>query len=80
MCSTTREDNYEYYDMEDEEIAQCRFTWNWELDDTSNVYAPAGPFPNEKTASCDEPGDHSITLFQYPSSSYSIYFNESVAV
>ena len=81
MCSTTRQDNYEYYDMEDEkEIAQCRFTWNWEMDDTSNVYATAGPFPNESTESCDEPGDHSITLFQYPSSSYSICFNESVAL
>ena len=81
MCSTTRQDNYEYYNMEDEkEIAQCRFTWNWEMDDTSNVYAPAGPFPNESTESCDEPGDHSITLFQYPSSSYSICFNESVAL
>ena len=49
-CSTTNSDNYWYYDMNDEkEIAQCRFTWNWEMSDTINMYAPAGPFPNDKT-------------------------------
>ena len=53
MCSTTHQDNYWYYDMEDEkEIAQCRFTWNWEMGDTINVYAPAGPFPNDSTEAC----------------------------
>ena len=81
MCSTTRQDNYEYYDMTNQnETAQCRFTWNWEVGDTINVYAPAGPFPNERTESCDEPGDHSIYLFQYPSPSYSICLNESFAL
>ncbi|KAM7453314.1 hypothetical protein BLSTO_05941 [Blastocystis sp. subtype 1] len=31
MCYTV-EDSYTYYDLNDEkEIAQCRFTWNWEL-------------------------------------------------
>ena len=31
MCGSVS-DNYSYYDLEDEnEIAQCRFTWNWEL-------------------------------------------------
>ena len=53
MCSTTNADNYWYYDMMNEkEIAQCRFTWNWEMGDTINVYAPAGPFPNDSTEAC----------------------------
>jgi len=53
MCSTTDADNYWYYDMNDEkEVAQCRFTWNWEMDDTVNVYAPSGPFPNDSTEKC----------------------------
>ena len=31
MCHEV-DDSYSYYDLEDEnEIAQCRFTWNWEL-------------------------------------------------
>ncbi|KAK8818980.1 hypothetical protein WA538_001560 [Blastocystis sp. DL] len=38
--------------MNDDEIAQCRFTWNWEMGDTINVYAPAGPFPNDSTEAC----------------------------
>ena len=46
MCGTTGE-HYYYYDLEDEaERAQCRFTWNWELKDSINQYASAGPFPN----------------------------------
>ncbi|KAK8794878.1 hypothetical protein WA588_003735 [Blastocystis sp. NMH] len=54
MCSTTHRDNYWYYDMEDEkEIAQCRFNWNWEMGDTVYVYAPAGPFPNDRTDVCN---------------------------
>ena len=53
MCSTTDADNYWYYDMNDEkEVAQCRFTWNWEMGDTINVYAPTGPFPNDSTENC----------------------------
>ena len=55
MCSTTNADNYWYYDMEDEkEVAQCRFTWDWEMGDTVNVYAPAGPFPNDNTDPCED--------------------------
>ena len=54
MCSTTNADNYWYYDMEDEkEIAQCRFTWDWEMGDTVNVYASSGPFPNDNTENCE---------------------------
>ena len=54
MCSTTNADNYWYYDMNDEkEVAQCRFTWDWEMGDTVNVYAPAGPFPNDNTENCE---------------------------
>ena len=50
MCSTSSADNYWYYDMmNDDEMAQFRFTWNWEMSDTINVYAPAGPFSNNKT-------------------------------
>ena len=46
MCGTTGE-HYYYYDLEDEaEIAQCRFTWNWELKDGSRRYGSQGPFPN----------------------------------
>ena len=53
MCSTTSRYNYWYYDMmNDDEIAQCRFTWNWEMSDTINVYAPAGPFSNDSTEAC----------------------------
>ena len=54
MCSTTNQDNYWYYDMEDEkEVTQCRFNWNWEMGDTVDVYAPAGPFPNDRTDVCN---------------------------
>ena len=53
MCSTSVADNYWYYDMmNDDEIAQCRFTWNWEMGDTINVYAPSRPFPNDSTEAC----------------------------
>ena len=54
MCSTTNADNYWYYDMTDSmEVAQCRFTWNWEVSDDSNVYASVGPFPNDNTNPCN---------------------------
>ena len=34
MCSASNPDNYSYYDRDDEkEMAQCRFTWNWEMGD-----------------------------------------------
>ena len=54
MCSTTNADNYWYYDMTDSrEVTQCRFTWNWEVNDNSIVYASVGPFPNDDTEHCD---------------------------
>ena len=54
MCSTTDADNYWYYDMTDSrEVTQCRFTWNWEVNDNSIVYASVGPFPNDDTEHCD---------------------------
>ena len=32
MCSATDPDNYAYYDRDDEkEMAQCGFTWNWDM-------------------------------------------------
>ena len=34
MCSATDPDNYAYYDRDDaKEMAQCGFTWNWEMSD-----------------------------------------------
>ena len=54
MCSTTDADNYWYYNMTDSrEVTQCRFTWNWEVNDNSIVYASVGPFPNDDTEYCD---------------------------
>ena len=54
MCSTTNADNYWYYDMTDSrEVTQCRFTWNWEVNDDTSVYASVGPFPNDDTEYCD---------------------------
>ena len=54
MCSTTNADNYWYYDMTDaREVTQCRFTWNWEMNDVTNVYASVGPFPNYDTEYCN---------------------------
>ena len=56
MCygvSTTSNPNYEYYNMTNpSEIAQCRFTWNWELFDENSRYA-TGPYPNNDSISCD---------------------------
>jgi len=52
MCSDSRE-NLWYYDMySEQEKAQCRFTWNWEVNEPSVVYSPVGPFPNVNTAHC----------------------------
>ena len=35
MCSTTYENNFGYYDRSDEkEVIQCRFNWNWEMDNS----------------------------------------------
>ena len=50
MCSTGYTDNYKYYDMNNEkDVGKCRYTWNWEMDDVVNVYAPSGPYPNDGT-------------------------------
>ena len=38
---------------DDKEVNQCRFTWNWEMDDRLNTYAPPGPYPNENTEPCE---------------------------
>ena len=45
--------NLGYYDMySEQEKAQCRFTWNWEVNEPSVVYSPDGPFPNVNTDHC----------------------------
>ena len=36
----------------EQEKAQCRFTWNWEVNEPSVVYSPDGPFPNVNTVHC----------------------------
>ena len=52
MCSTTNSKNLWYYDMTDEmDTKQCRFTWNWEMGNTLDTYAP-GPYPNDNTDPC----------------------------
>ena len=53
MFSTTNSDNLRYYDMsDDKEVNQCRFTWNWEMDDRLNTYGD-DPYPNENTEPCN---------------------------
>ena len=53
LCSTINTDNLEYYDMSNnQEVNQCRFTWNWEMGDTFNTYGD-GPYPNDETELCD---------------------------
>ena len=56
MCSDTIANNYWYYDMTNEmDVAQCRFTWNWEISTYMvSTYAPPGPYPNEGTLPCTE--------------------------
>ena len=50
---TTLNPNYWYYDMTNPaEVAQCRFSWNWELFDESSRYA-IGPYPNRNTPYCE---------------------------
>ena len=52
MCSDLSW-SYWYYDMySEQEKAQCRFTWNWEMNEPSVVYSPVGPFPNVNTVHC----------------------------
>ena len=46
MCGEP-EKSYLYYDLTDEdEIAQCRFTWHWELKNGNRMYGNKGPFPD----------------------------------
>ena len=46
MCGSTNS-SYSYYDLNDErEIAQCRFTWHWELKKGYRQYGDKGPFPS----------------------------------
>ena len=53
MCKTGDNTNYWYYDMNDEkEIAQCRYTWNWEYL-VNPKYSTAGPYPNDQTKECE---------------------------
>ena len=55
MCSTSNSNNYQYYNMTNAgEVTQCRNTWNWEMGNTVDVYAPSGPFPNDNTEPCEE--------------------------
>ena len=56
MCNPqTPDTTYWYYDMTvEEEIAQCQFTWNWELGNSFTNYAGHGPYPDDETLeSCD---------------------------
>ena len=52
LCSDQRSSLWYYNLWDEEETAQCRFTWNWEMDDLNTVYAPQGPFPNSNTVNC----------------------------
>ena len=46
MCGEP-EKSYLYYDLNDaNEIAQCRFTWHWELKTAYRMYGTQGPFPD----------------------------------
>ena len=52
MCNPNDPNNYWYYDMTDEkEIAQCRYTWNWEYM-IAPKYTTVGPYPNDNTPEC----------------------------
>ena len=52
MCSDTSGSLW-YYDMySEQDKAQCRFTWNWEVNEPGVVYSPDGPFPNVNTVHC----------------------------
>ena len=53
MCGSTSS-SYSYYDLSDErEIAQCRFTWHWEVKKGYRQYGDKGPFPNRQNPKCD---------------------------
>ena len=39
--------SYGYYNVSDaDEIAQCRYTWHWELKTAYRMYGTQGPFPD----------------------------------
>lgn len=48
FCATSllsTESNFGYYNMSDtNEVSQCRYTWHWEVGDTSARYS-SGPYP-----------------------------------
>jgi len=52
MCSDSGLNLWYYAMYSEQEKAQCRFTWNWEVNELSNVYSPDGPFPNVNTVHC----------------------------
>ena len=53
MCNPNDPSNYWYYDMTNPaEIAQCRYTWNWEYM-MNPRYTSVGPFPNDDTPECE---------------------------
>ena len=52
MCNPEDPTNYWYYDMTNlAEVAQCRFTWNWEYL-MNPKYTEVGPYPNDNTPEC----------------------------
>ena len=53
MCGSPDE-SYGYYNLEDkDEIAQCRFTWHWELKTGYRMYGDKGPFPSRENPRCE---------------------------
>ena len=46
MCGEA-DKSYAYYNLSDaDEIAQCRYTWHWELKTAYRMYGTQGPFPD----------------------------------
>ena len=51
MCKDA--DSYTYYDLNDPaELAQCRFTWNWEYLAQTRYCQNGCPFPNKQNPRC----------------------------
>ena len=49
MCGEA-DKSYSYYNVSDaDEIAQCRYTWHWELKTDYRMYGTQGPFPDRNT-------------------------------
>ena len=47
MCGEA-DKSYGYYNLSNaDEIAQCRYTWHWELKTAYRMYGTQGPFPNQ---------------------------------